>query len=560
MSEIKKLARTRAQESTNAIEKLYISMRHLFSRGFYKPMGVSGETLRKSLLLLRPEIYGSIAEDRIELNGLTYVIERLPKGIEECQYINLTADEGYKNSHFEAIIPPKRRRNCYRIDKDQMNIEITRGRSEIYDILTHLTFLFIESHKIQERVTLNEGEDFTREWKHLEDIVLHQKQISEKEREVTLVHLGNILGRSFDEVITIYKTFATKENPDRFFQLIFWLGKLAINEVLENKKRTVIFSSILVQEIGHHIYGEIWANNIKKVLENNHLLERPIHIISANMHSVLNSVYAKSALPKEAKNLKGFEIYQLLSNENSKPIQKKVKDFASKNGLIYIKDTSGTNINVQIIDTAKINFDILTFSKKANAKENPVIIVMDYAFGEQAYETMDELLKPYTCDKNTKTHLDVKSISIMGKAGILEGGKGDIMIPSAHIFEGTADNYPFKNQLKKEDLEGFGVKSFDGSMISVLGTSLQNKDLLKFFHDSTWNVIGLEMEGAHYQKAIQSASRIRGNISENVQVRYAYYASDNPLETGATLASGGLGMTGVTPTYAITQKILEQIF
>ena len=42
----------------------------------------------------------------------------------------------------------KRRRNCYRIDEDQMNIEITRGRSEIYDILTHLTFLFIESHKI----------------------------------------------------------------------------------------------------------------------------------------------------------------------------------------------------------------------------------------------------------------------------------------------------------------------------------------------------------------------------------------------------------------------------
>jgi hypothetical protein len=68
------------------------------------------------------------------------------------------------------------------------------------------------------------------------------------------------------------------------------------------------------------------------------------------------------------------------------------------------------------------------------------------------------------------------------------------------------------------------------------------------------------MEGAHYQKARQSASRIRGNISENVKVRYAYYASDNPLETGSTLASGGLGTSGVLPTYAITQKILEQIF
>jgi hypothetical protein len=560
MLHTKNIERTRAQESTNAIEKLYISMRHLFTRGFYKPMGVSGETLRKSLLLLRPEIYGSIAEDKIELDGLVYVIERLPEGIEQCQFINLTADEGYKNSHFKAIIPPKRRRNCYRIDKDQMNIEITRGRSEIYDILTHLTFLFIESHKIQERVSINEGEDFTREWLHLEDVVLHQKEISEEEKEVIIVHLGNILGRTFDEVAATYKIFSTEENPHKFFGLIYWLGKLAIKEVLEGKKRTVTFSSLLIEEIGHHIYGEIWANDIKHILKEYQLLQRPLHIISANMHSVLNSIYAKGALPKEAENHKEFELYQLLSNSDSKPLQKKVMDYASKNGLIYVKDTSGTNINVQIIDTDKINFDDSPFQKQHSLQEKPVIIVMDYAFGEQAYETMDELLKPYEAANDEKVHLDVKSISIMGKAGILEGGKGDIMIPSAHIFEGTADNYPFKNELDKEDLEGFGVKVFDGSMISVLGTSLQNKDLLKFFHDSTWNVIGLEMEGAHYQKAIQSASKIRGNISEDVKVRYAYYASDNPLETGATLASGGLGMTGVTPTYAITQKILEQIF
>ena len=107
MLQTKHQERTRAQESTNAIERLYISMRHLFSRGFYKPMGISGETLHKSLLLLRPEIYGSIAEERVELNGLVYVIERLPEGIEECQFINLTADEGYGKSHFKVIIPRK---------------------------------------------------------------------------------------------------------------------------------------------------------------------------------------------------------------------------------------------------------------------------------------------------------------------------------------------------------------------------------------------------------------------------------------------------------------------
>jgi len=551
--------RTRAQESTGAIERLYISMRHLFSRGFYKPMGISGETLRKSLLLLRPEIYGSIAEEKVELNGLIYIIERLPEGIEECQFINLTADEGYKNSHFKPIIPPKRRRNCYRIDKDQMNIEITRGRSEIYDILTHLTFLFIESHKIKDKVLINNGLDCIREWKTLKDIVLFDKKITKEEREVTIANLGTILGRTYEEVSKIYTTFSTQKNPDRFFQLIYWLGQLAINETLENKKRVVIFSSVLNEQIGQHIYGEIWADNIKKILAENKLLERPIHIISANMHSVMNSIYAKGAVPTEAKNNNGFKLFELLSNENSKDFQVKVKNYASKNGLIYVKDDSGTNINVQIIDTEKIDFKTTNYTKVNSKNKKPVLIVMDYAFGEQAYETMDELLKPYLTETK-KVHLKVESVSIMGKAGILEGGKGDIMIPSSHFFEGTADNYPFKNELSKEDLEGFGLAVFDGAMVSVLGTSLQNKDILKFFHDSTWNVIGLEMEGAHYQKAIQAASKIRGNISENVKVRYAYYASDNPLETGGTLASGGLGMSGVTPTYAITQKILEQIF
>ena len=135
-----------------------------------------------------------------------------------------------------------------------------------------------------------------------------------------------------------------------------------------------------------------------------------------------------------------------------------------QNGLIYLKDTSGTNINVQIIDTNKINGDVTHVYKRNSKEESPVIIVMDYAFGEQAYETMDELLKPYK-SKNEKIHLNVQSVSIMGKAGILEGGKGDIMIPSAHIFEGTADNYPFKNELTKEDLEGFGVEVFDGTMV-----------------------------------------------------------------------------------------------
>ena len=53
--------------------------------------------------------------------------------------------------------------------------------------------------------------------------------------------------------------------------------------------------------------------------------------------------------------------------------------------------------------------------------------------------------------------------------------------------------------------DGNDIPVFEGPMSTVLGTSLQNRDLLKFFHESTWEAIGLEMEGAYYQKAIQSA-------------------------------------------------------
>jgi len=552
--------RTRAQESTQAIERLYITMRHLFNRGFYKPMGVSGETLRESLLTLRPEIYGSIKEDKIELQGLLYVMDRLPYGIEECSFINLTSDEGYKNSHFEPIIPLKRRRNCYRIDSEQMNIEITRGRSEIYDILTHLTFLFIESHKIMKQVLITENGEVIRDWKKLEQAVLKRGKLSQEEKEVALTHTANFLGRTFQEVKSIYPFFASEKNENRFLNIIYFLGKLAIEEVVADNKRIITFSPVLRERLGHHIHGEQWAFGIKQNLQDNGLLERPLHIISANMHSVMNSIYGPKALAAEFSKKKPMEVFEALSMSSNGKLRDKVTKIALAEGMVFIEDQSGTNIDVQIIDTAKIKESEFTEGfKDIEKSKKPVLIVMDYAFGEQAYETMDELLKPFVDAHKMRHFLNVVSVSIMGKAGILEGGKGDIMIPSAHVFEGTADNYPFKNKLDISLFKDDDVKVCTGTMISVLGTSLQNRDLLKFFHNSTWNVIGLEMEGAHYQKAIQAASKIRRSISPKVKVLYAYYASDNPLETGSTLASGGLGTTGVKPTYLITEKMLKQV-
>ncbi len=556
---------TRAQISRTEIEKLYVVMRHLFNRGYYKPFGISGNTIMQSLLTISPEIYGSINDSsKVELEGLAYVIDRLPKGIEECKYVKLISEEGYSSSGFEKIIPASRRRNCYRVDQDQMIIEVTRGRSEIYDILTHLTFLNIEAEKIKNHALTNKKATI-REWDKLEAIVLGKEEIKKKDMELALTYLSTILGRTFEETKKTYNRFKEKtEKNNGLFQIIYWLGKNAIDEELNGIERVISFSPILRERIGHHIYGERWATKIKAELSKKKILNRPIHIISANLHSVLNCIYAEAALPKSFREGKSLaEIASSLSLQENKNYMQKIEAYARNNGMHFIKEESGTNISVQIFDFEKIDPNKISgeikYSSEYIKSEKPVLIVMDYAFGEQAFETMDELLKSYKPHNGKEVCLNIKSISIMGKAGILCGEKGDIMIPNAHIFEGTTDNYPFENDFTEKDFQDENINVYEGPMVTVLGTSLQNKDILSYFSKSSWKAVGLEMEGAHYQKAIQAASKIRKSIDENVTLRYAYYASDNPLITGSTLASGSLGLVGVKPTYLITERILEGI-
>jgi len=550
---------SRAQISRSAIMRLHVSMRHLFMRGGYKPLGVSGETMINSMLALKPEIYGSIADDeRVELNGLLYIFQRLPIGIESCRYIKLISREGFEDSSFETIVPSKRRRNCYKVDDEQMYIEMTRGQSDIFDVLTHLTFLFIESEKIRRNALDSKGRK-VRAWIMLEEIIAKANSGKGFDEQVGYTYLSTLLGRTFDETAEACAKFEKAKGVNPLFQIVYWLGKRSMEEFIDNNDREIGFSSSLREKFGHHLYGEHWANQIKTYLYENDLFDKQIHIVSANLHSVMNSLYADKVLNTSSKYQSIEDIAEDLSKSENKPKRNQVKKYALKNGMIELHDNNGTNISVQIIDCCKIDRATLPKELENEATcDNKVIIVMDYAFGQQAFETMDELLKPYDYE-DQKLNLDVRSINIMGKAGILEGRKGDIMIPDAHIFEGSADNYPFVNALTTEQFQDDEINVYPGPMITVLGTSLQNKDILRYFHKSSWGVSGLEMEGAHYQKAIQAASKIRNSISSDVVLRYAYYASDNPLETGSTLASGSLGMDGVKPTYMITLAMLQGI-
>ena len=374
--------RSRAQESRAAIERLYIAMRHLFIRGSYKPLGVSGEAIIEALTKLRPEIYGAINDpERVELDGLLYIFQRLPRGIEECRYVKLISREGFEDSNFLPIIPSKRRRNSYRIDNSQMYIEMTRGRSDIYDILTHLTFMYIEAEKIR-RNSEDHKQRKRREWEMLEQIVTKEERGEEYNKDIAYTYLSTLLGRTYEETVEACKRFSSASDVNSVFHITFWLGKLASEEALDEGDREISFSSALREKIGHHYYGDLWARNIKSALLDRNLLTRPIHIISANLHSVMNTLYATAAL----KNKNEIEdLARALSEPGNSEMRKRVHKYAVKNGMVQIDDTSGTNISVQIIDTSQLNTSTLSkeldVDKEFIEREQPVIIVMDYAFG-----------------------------------------------------------------------------------------------------------------------------------------------------------------------------------
>lgn len=553
---------TKSQKARNSVRTIKTTIDALALRGYYKPTGSSGQTLADALRMLSPEIYGTMNDPRIiELKGLEYVIDRLPRGIEKCNRIILTAREEFTNTAFELIVPPKRKRACYLIGEKEICFVITRGFSEIYDLLTHITFMNNEAEKIFHQMRDRNGE-INREWRRLEETVLSGQALSGDTLDKALWNLSNILGRTMHETKESYEyleRYAKEGSKHVLLAFIYSLGKRVEEEKSERDSELLIsFTPSLQDILGNQSYSRRWADDIKRKLNALGFQNRPIHIISANLHSVVNLIYGYGALYGLSKVKADMDVYDFVSKARSE--NETIRSYAEVRGFYELPDRSGTHIDCQIIDTAKIKgmpfHPDLRFNTECPIDEAPVLFVMDYAFGTQAFEAMDELLDPYK-DKETAKNFDIQSISVMGKAGILNGKKGDIMLATSHVFEGTSDNYIFENDMGRNDF-GSDISVYQGPVVTVVGTSLQNRDLLRRFQASSWKAIGLEMEGGHYQKAI-SAAMIRGHISRNVKLRYAYYASDNPLVSGQTLASGSMGEDGIKPTYMITKVILERI-
>ncbi|TKB25774.1 hypothetical protein FCL47_11740 [Desulfopila sp. IMCC35006] len=553
---------SKSQKARHAIRTFKILADSISLQGSYRPSGQVGEKLAEALKQLSPEIYGSMTDGRIiELKGLEYVIDRMPKGIENCTRIILTAQEDFQETSFAKIVPFKRRRVSYAVSDKELCFVITTGKSEIYDILTHITFLNIEAQKIYQQAR-KRVDGISSEWAELQRIVAIDTTLEDEVLEQAIWNLSIILGRTYKETRDTYdyleKNRQEKDSNSGLFKIVYGIGQRVMAEHLEEKNElTVYFTPSLHEMMDNQKYASLWAEKLKDSLCRLNCQDRPIHVVIANMHSMRNLLFGPKVL-EEAGEVIPDDLYEMVRAIRDRGIV--VDVFTRERGFTYQQDSSGSNIDINIIDLAAIEERYIHPALKMNVhlikEAQPVLLVIDYAFGTQAFDVMDELLRPFRRNGDEGA-LSIKSISIMGKAGVLPGKKGDIMLATAHVIEGTGDNYIVNNDLQATDFHD-SVRVYTGPMVTVLGTSLQNRDVLERFHSSSWRAVGLEMEGGHYQRAISGAI-IQGFIPADMKTRYAYYASDNPMVSGQTLASGPMGDEGILSTYMISKVILEKI-
>ena len=99
----------------------------------------------------------------------------------------------------------------------------------------------------------DENDKPTRTWRIIEEVAKGEKKFSRKEKEVALIHLSALLGRTFDETLDAYNNFGDDKNPDRLFKIIYHLGNvsfknnLALNLPVKAVTRKLFSSSLWIE-------------------------------------------------------------------------------------------------------------------------------------------------------------------------------------------------------------------------------------------------------------------------------------------------------------------------
>ena len=475
---------------------------------------------------------------KLDIGAFCYALIRLPECIDNVQKIILGQNEDLfcqancDINTWQAVTCIGRRRKMYLNTSTQTLSCFIASISDIDDMVTTLTALQIEWNKLH----------------HL----LKDNKIENLINETGLKSLQFSLGATWQKRL---KNIATHT-------LGLHLQLLASSWIDYAKT------------------SQAWWKHISKILHTTdfHLSREKLYFVSSNTHSLIN-LATGSALSQEAKivdYLKQekpllFDVYnKILSGEYPLPksdflyyCTKFITLELPKNPIISISPPTYIDITTQIIPVSYLAQGQadpqLKFDSEKLKKSTAYILNIDYPLGFLAYHLLNESLE------NTSRLLGVY---IMGKAAILNGQVGDIQVPRVVYDEHTKNSYLFHNCFN----HSLPFTNNQGSILtnqkaaSVLGTYLQNKELLDEY--STANISILEMESGPYLSAIAEAT-YQDRLPQNtiidlnqapLDIGIINYASDNPNNINGNLGTQGMmELTGAEPVALATRAILQRI-
>jgi hypothetical protein len=494
-------------------------------------------------------------ERRVDINALTCALQRLPYEISRARYFhiqnkpeNLSTIEGIHL--LESGSKGARVRTIYEMGEGYFKCIALEGRTDIFDIVTSFIMYGIESGKIKKLLASDPL---------LNDIERLRNEVASSEKNQILCRLAARFSVEFEELACL----------DSFLR--FGLFDLVVNIMENDLDRLEIEFASEFAETNYSMKARLWRRNLEECGQMHK--SRSVMIVSSDLHNIVSCLTDFARIHKDR--IKGMaqkhgDLMQLdlglpgnlhyvlhrLCLVDADLFREKVA-YEEQFGIRYVPDVHNTGIDVQVIDTFKLDpariDPRINIADWAAIKERaPYIVNMRYAFGLQATEIMRELLEAFSTR--------IESISIIGKAGIVCGDRFDIMLPTYLIpqeIETGVHDFPNGNRLAREDFQGLVDCRVHtgGPMLTVPGIAIQNEVVLRYLMGK-YSIQGLEMEGVPYVRTIRRAEKI-GLLCKDILFCIGYWGSDNPLHGDELIARSHMG-SGALSANALAVAVLAR--
>lgn len=554
-----------------------------------------------------PAIHAQLHSSSLDIDGWMYAIRRLPDTVTST-YVYLLSNSvpmPFMHDQFDlaeiSVPSAARRRLAFAVQPGKLLVIMREKFSDVLDFVSLLCAHVHESNKL--RLKLNKPASFD---------VIHGCLWS-PERRRAVMNGNDSVPKTSNHFYRqqLYSPASIEEQSEALAKLplsgqeIEGIKRLWPNDFLyrvwdmiamhENIQVLVDFSETYVEA------SDRWAEHIRKAVveflqQHNGDADKDTcvstdlttHIISSNTTSV--RILLSPYIRKHAATIHewGIEAHPEIESDDAlsesdklcalstaylqaHPHARQEQDEFDSCCITTLRHTELTGIQVELIDLDSLCEAYARHNVKADSylasvvdsdrnlrgadspKRRRLLVNIDYAFGAQAEQLISALCLLFG--------ESIASVAVMGKAGGLQGKRGDIVVADYLIHQDGDELTLIDNDGVDRDAlaQLSNRKVWSGGVLTVLGTLLQDNRLLQYYKKLK-GCVSLEMEGSYYAREIMRFKK-SGLLSGDLHMRFLYYFSDTPLSTDQTeTLSTDLGLSEVIPPqYAVTRELLRLV-